>query len=649
MPCTSKCNAVLPRAKSWPCSPVTMPPQAPEAPQASTRVLHLGKFFPPHHGGMEVYLADLIAAQHAAGMQAFALVHGQPLPQDPPWLWRVPVQAQLVYAPIALGYRRALRRAIAHFEPDVLHLHMPNNSVFWALTLGEARNIPWVVHWHSDVVVSQIRSTLALAYHAYRPFEQAVLAQARRIVATSPAYLEASEPLSRWRHKCAVVPLGLAPPALVNEGAATHAAWQPGKLRLLSIGRLAYYKGFETLIASVANLPGVQLLIAGDGELRAPLQALIDREQHQAPGAAGRVQLLGAVSEAEKHALLASCDVFCLASRERTEAFGMVLLEAMAHGKPCLVSNLAGSGMAWLVRQAGAGHTCAPQNVAAWQSGIQWMQTHGNKRHVLGLAGQRAFHSRFTAAASARGLEREYRLARRMSPQPRTGTGPLIVIPARNESATIGELLRSLHTAGYQHVLVIDDLSDDGTGDIARAAGARVLRPVLGLGAWGGMQTGIRFGLRQGFDCVVTMDADGQHEVSELPALLQASAQADVVIGAFPERASSLRRIAWGWFRLLTGLALTDLTSGFRCYRGEALGVLASSEATLLDYQDVGTLLLLRRAQLHVVEVPVKMNARIAGSSRIFNSWLSVGRYMAVTTLLCLSRWRVRVRLLPKG
>lgn len=621
-------------------------PQTPEAPQAPTRVLHLGKFFPPHHGGMEVYLADLIAAQHANGMQAFALVHGQPLPEDPPWLWRVPVQAQLVYAPIALGYRRALRRAIAHCEPDVLHLHMPNNSVFWALTLGEARDIPWVVHWHSDVVVSQIRNTLALAYHAYRPFEQAVLAQARRIVATSPAYLEASEPLSRWRHKCAVVPLGLAPPA-VDKAVVAHVAWEPGRLRLLSIGRLAYYKGFETLIASVANLPGVQLLIVGDGELRAPLQALIDHQQ--VPNESPRVHLLGAVGEREKHALLASCDVFCLASRERTEAFGMVLLEAMAHGKPCLVSDLAGSGMAWLVRQAGAGRTCAPQDLAAWQAGIQWMHTHSNERRALGLAGQQAFHDRFTAAASAKGLEREYRLARRMSLQPRADNAPLIVIPARNESATIGELLRCLHAAGYQHVLVIDDLSDDGTGDIARAAGARVLRPALGLGAWGGMQTGIRYGLRRGFDCVITMDADGQHEVSELPALLQASVQADVVIGAFPERASALRRIAWGWFRLLTGLALTDLTSGFRCYRGEALGVLASSEATLLDYQDVGTLLLLRRARLHVVEVPVKMNPRIVGGSRIFNSWISVGRYMAVTTLLCLSRWRVRARSPSKG
>jgi glycosyltransferase involved in cell wall biosynthesis len=602
-----------------------------------TRILHLGKFFPPHTGGMEVYLADLISAQRSLNVEACALVHGQPLPQDPPWLWRVPVQAQLIYAPIALGYRSALKRAIDKYRPDVLHLHMPNNSVFWALTVGTARDIPWVVHWHSDVVVSRIRSALALAYRVYRPFEQAVLARARRVVVTSPPYLDASEPLSNWRHKCAIVPLGLRPPVTAIEPAQDH--WSPAGLRLLSIGRLAYYKGFETLIAAASAQPGMQLLIAGDGELRADLQAQIDR--HRAAGAPGHVQLLGQVSEDEKHALLASCDVFCLASRERTEAFGIVLLEAMAHGKACLVSNLQGSGMGWLVEQTGCGHTCPPQDISAWQAGMQWMTQNPDERSRMGRSGQHAFAQRFTVLESAKMLQREYRLAQGLGPTARSADDILIVIPARNEACTIGILLRGLRLAGYSHVLVVDDLSTDGTGDIARAAGAKVLRPTLGLGAWGGMQTGIRFGLRNGFGRVVTMDADGQHEVDELPALLQASAQADVVIGAFPQRASFLRRIAWTWFRALTGLNVTDLTSGFRSYNEAALTVLASSEATLFEYQDVGTLLLLRRAGLRILEVPVVMNDRVAGKSRIFNSWLSVGRYMAVTTLLCLSRWRM--------
>jgi glycosyltransferase involved in cell wall biosynthesis len=586
---------------------------------------------------MEVYLADLVEAQRATGLEACALVHGEPLADDPPWLQRVPVQASLVYAPIALGYRGALRRAIRKYQPDVLHLHMPNNSVFWALTLGTARDIPWVVHWHADVVVSRIRGALALAYRFYRPFEQMVLARAKRVVATSPPYLEASEPLSAWRHKCAVVPLGLQVPGAAS--APDHSAWTPGKLRLLSIGRLAYYKGFETLIASVAGLTDVELLIAGDGELQESLQHQIDL--HQAAGDPCHVRLLGQVSEEDKHALLGSCDVFCLASRERTEAFGMVLLEAMAHGKPCLVSDLAGSGMEWVVSQSGAGRVCASEDVPAWQAAVAWMAEHPDERGAMGSAGCQAFVQRFTIGASALALQREYRIAQGLSPSASGQGRLLIVIPARNEATTIGALLRDLSAAGYKDVLVVDDMSDDGTGDIARAAGAKVLRPVLGMGAWGGMQTGIRYGRREGFEYVVTMDADGQHEVDELPALLLASANADVVIGAFPQRASLARRIAWGWFRALTGLGLTDLTSGFRCYSGAALKVLASSEATMFEYQDVGTLLLLRRAGARIVEVPVLMNERVAGKSRIFNSWLTVGRYMAMTTLLCLSRWRV--------
>jgi glycosyltransferase involved in cell wall biosynthesis len=590
---------------------------------------------------MEVYLADLVEAQRGMGLVVSALVHGSPLKDDPTWLYRVPVQAQLVYAPIALGYRRALRLAIAKYRPDVLHLHMPNNSVFWALTLGVARSIPWVVHWHSDVVASHKQRALALAYKIYRPFEQAVLARARRVIVTSPPYLEASEPLRGWRSKCAVVPLGLRP--LLTQEMAGTVRWGPQPLKLLSIGRLAHYKGFETLIAAAFAEPDTQLLIAGDGELRKALQAQIERLH--AAGEPGSVRLLGQVSDEEKHALLASCDVFCLASKERTEAFGMVLLEAMAHGKPCLVSKLLGSGMGWLVEQSGSGMTCPPGDVQAWRTGLQWMTEHTNERSVMGRAGHQAFMQRFTVTDSAAALLREYRLAQGLGVYERASNELLIVIPARNEAATIGALLGELSLAGYTHVLVVDDLSDDGTGGIARAAGAMVLRPALGLGAWGGMQTGIRYGLRKGFSRVVTMDADGQHEVGELQTLLRESANADVVIGAFPQRASQLRRIAWGWFRILTGLNVTDLTSGFRSYSRAAMLVLATGEATLFEYQDVGTLLLLRRAGLRTVEVPVQMSSRIEGKSRIFNSWISVGRYMAVTTLLCLVRWRVPAKI----
>ena len=589
---------------------------------------------------MESFLADLVHTQRAQGLDSHALVHGRALPDDPPWLRRVPVQAQLIYAPIALGFRAALVRAIRDIQPHVLHLHLPNNSVFWALTVASARDIPWVVHWHSDVVVSDERVALRLAYTLYRPFEQAVLERAARIIVTSPPYLQASEPLRRWHPKCAVVPLGLMPELIAATGSAP--AWQPGRLKLLSIGRLAHYKGFETLILAVSGAPQLQLIIAGQGERMTNLQALIKANTPE--GATPNVQLLGEVTQAEKHQLLSSCDAFCLASIERTEAFGMVLLEAMAHAKPCVVSSLPGSGMSWVVSSSGAGLSHLPLgDASAWRHALEPLADQPRRLEQWGAQGHQALLDRFAIASCAHTVTAQYRMALSDS-TPHTPSqshsATLIVIPARDEATTIGEVVRALIAAGWPDIFVIDDHSSDDTGAIARRAGATVARPVLPLGAWGGMQLGVRHALAQGYRAVITMDADGQHEVQEIARLLAGAANADVVIGAYPERASPLRKLAWRWFRAIAGFELRDLTSGFRYYSSTAIEILASDEATLLDYQDVGVLLLLRKAGMRIVEVPVSMNIRQVGKSRIFYSWFSVARYMITTTLLCFARWQ---------
>jgi len=189
-------------------------------------------------------------------------------------------------------------------------------------------------------------------------------------------------------------------------------------------------------------------------------------------------------------------------------------------------------------------------------------------------------------------------------------------------------------------VVVIDDCSTDATARTARAAGATVLPLTLQLGAWGAIQTGLRYALRHGYRTAITLDADGQHAPEDIGELLRplASGQAEIAIGAFPERASHARRIAWFCFRRLTGLKLEDITSGFRAYNHAAMTVLASQEASLLDYQDIGVLLILRRKGLRTVELPVSMQPRAAGASRVFHSWWVVGKYMLQTSLLCLAR-----------
>lgn len=616
-----------------------LPSSSQPAGRMTLRVLHIGKFFPPDLGGMETFLAGLVAEQHRQGLDARVLVHGEPKPDDPSWLLRVPVQVQVVYAPIALGFRAALRRVLDDFRPDILHLHLPNNACFWCLTLPRALRTPWVVHWHSDVLVNPRRYALRLAYLAYRPFERAVLSHASRIIATSPNYLEASIPLRSRRDACAVVPLALDPSA-PSAPKTRISGWKSDAFRLLSIGRLTHYKGFETLIRAVLTTPGLELLIIGEGEQRPALEALI--QELTPPDTPPRVRLMGALSEAGKTQLLAEADLFCLASCERTEAFGMVVLEAMRMGRPCLVSDLNGSGLPWVIQESGAGWLVSnPTRVESWQARLIALSHQRDELAAAGARGRSALERRFGMSACERQLRDQYALCAEWPAPRRPDRTMLVVIPARDEVETIETLIQQLRAAGHRDVLVIDDHSQDGTGAAALDAGARVLRPVLPLGAWGGMQTGIRYGLKAGFGHVLTMDADGQHEVQEIPKLLAASPQSDVVIGAFPERASRLRLLAWAWFRRLSGFDLHDLTSGFRLYNHAAMCVVAAPEATQLDYQDIGALLMIRRAGLSIEEVPVQMQLRLSGKSRIFNSWFSVLKYMAVTTLLCLSQWEI--------
>lgn len=237
-------------------------------------------------------------------------------------------------------------------------------------------------------------------------------------------------------------------------------------------------------------------------------------------------------------------------------------------------------------------------------------------------------------------------------PPPTSATSAtLVIIPAWNEQASIGEVVRQVRALEGFRVLVVDDASTDDTADIALRAGAQVVTLPVNLGAWGAMQTGMRFAQYSGYQTVITMDADGQHLAESLPSLLAPlrNYHADVVIGSCTPRGSRARKTAWTLFRWLSGLNVRDLTSGLRAYSSPAVTLLASSRASLLDYQDVGVLLLLRKAGLRIQEVQVAMCPRRHGSSKVFSSWLKVGEYMLLTLVLCLSHCMSRPTPQPQG
>ncbi|MFO1516424.1 MAG: glycosyltransferase [Lysobacterales bacterium] len=378
------------------------------------RILHLGKFFPPVPGGIERALAGMAEAGVAAGEQVAVLAHA------PPGVWRsrrhatatLPVWeagclGQLVYAPLSPQYPLLLTRLLRDFRPDLLHLHLPNTSAFFALLSPAARRLPWVVHWHADIPLDSGSPALRLAYPLYRPWEQAVLRRARAIIATSESYLQASSALLPWRDKVCVIPLSLAPSPAAGpaaNGASPAATWLGDGLRLLAVGRLSHYKGYDVLLQAMTELPQVSLLLIGSGEEEAHLRARV-----AALGLGGRVRLAGHVGDAELQRAYAAAEAFCLPSLDRAEAFGLVLLEAMRAALPVVASDIPGSGVGHVARAGETALLVPPGDHAALAAALRDLAADAPLRERLGRAGQVRWRAEFTPAQTTATLLQLYR------------------------------------------------------------------------------------------------------------------------------------------------------------------------------------------------------------------------------------------------
>ena len=349
----------------------------------SARVLQLGKFYPPYMGGIETHLEALcgelrdrfdlqvIVCNDTARTET-GIRDGLPVT-------RLSTPFRITTAPVSPGLPRAIRRA----RPDLVHLHLPHPGGVLGLLASRYRG-PLVLTYHSDVVRQRTMSAL------FKPLLDTAMRRASAILATSPNYLATSPVLAAHRARCQVVPYGIPldrfdPP---DQDRAAAIATLHGPRLVLAVGRLVYYKGFDVLIRAM-RLVEARLVIIGEGPLEGSLRALA-----RAEGVSHKVTLLGEVQNSDVAPFFAAADVFVLPSVARSEAFGIVQLEAMASGTP-VVNTALDSGVPWVSQHERTGLTVPPGDPPALAAALARLLDDRVLRDRLGAAARARARAEF--------------------------------------------------------------------------------------------------------------------------------------------------------------------------------------------------------------------------------------------------------------
>jgi glycosyltransferase involved in cell wall biosynthesis len=347
------------------------------------RVLQVGKFYPPHRGGMESHLQALCGQlREEVNVEVLVAGEGRRTVEevlDSVKVTRAGTLFDFAAAPVCPGLVRRIRESRA----DIVHLHWPHPTALLAyLASGHAGRL--VITYHSDVVRQKVLGGL------FWPVLRRALERADAVIAASPNYVESSHVLQKFKSKCRVIPFGVPLDEFdsVDTSEVSQIRERFGPRIVLGVGRLIYYKGFEHLVRAMKEVDG-HLVIIGEGPLRSALEQEAERAR-----VSQRVTLLGHVREVAPY--YHASDVFALPSVARSEAFGIVQLEAMACRKPVVNTQL-DSGVTYVSVDGLTGLTVPPADASALATAL-------NR-----LLGDEELRARYGRAARLR-VEREFDL-----------------------------------------------------------------------------------------------------------------------------------------------------------------------------------------------------------------------------------------------
>lgn len=342
------------------------------------RVVHVGKYYWPYERGIETYLKTLAEGLAPICDLTVLVSNGsnETIEEEIGGVRVVRLGRSLHLN--STDFLLGLPKKLKDLKPDIVHIHLPNP---WAETSWKLAGRPGrlFVSYHSDIIRQKYLLKL------YAPFHRSTLFSAEKIIVATPNHIKFSPFLSKLpEEKLEVIHYGL--PAL--DFPAPRKTERPFAL---SVGQLVYYKGFDVLIKALAGAPGLDLVIVGCGPLEKELKKLAEDQ-----GIAQRVKFPGHVSKEELLQYYSDCEFFVLPSTVRSEAFGIVQLEAFQAGKPVISTDLP-SGVPYVNLDGKTGIVVPPGDVRALNGAIKALHGDPERRLRLGNAARERALTEFSA------------------------------------------------------------------------------------------------------------------------------------------------------------------------------------------------------------------------------------------------------------
>lgn len=367
---------------------------------ATSRVLQVGKYYPPVEGGIESHVHALATAM-ARRYDVTALVFNTDRrtvreTMEGVRVVRVGTFGKLLsteMAPTFFGWFLRLRHR------ELIHLHTPN-PIGELACLAAPRSVRLVVTYHSDVVRQRLLGRLN------RFVLHRLMRRADRIIAFTRRYMETSPVISLYAAKCAIIPHGIdlseydVDAAIEARASALRA--ETGPRIALFVGRLVYYKGVDVLLNALALVPDLRLIVVGDGPTRDSLTSMA-----RDLGLGERVRFMGRVSHEEKVACYRASDFLVLPATHRSEAFGLVQLEAQACGIPVITTDI-DSGVPFVTRDGETGLIVPPGDPESLASAMATLSRDAGMRRRYGAAGRRRVEELFSREVMTRDCLRLY-------------------------------------------------------------------------------------------------------------------------------------------------------------------------------------------------------------------------------------------------